>query len=558
MDVFALQEREDSLAIVMEFYSDGNIDDLRLHESAYMSAAGQLLDGLQYLHNHGLAHRDLKPENILVRLHPFKVVIADFGLSKIATSPDSLKSFCGTSSYAAPEVFQRRGHGTKADMWSWGVVVYEWMYKAPRKPKVPRNERDLPSWAATWSGLLRAALDDQDDCKLVTLLSHTMVESLEQRWTAQACLKFGFDDPPLFKRREHDNVVVCIDADENTSVLRCGDSSHENSELSLSPSPQSAETIVLPNSQAPIMTEESALKLGPRRQIHDASTIKSHLSSRSIMYSGDLVYMVIQQQRVSMRQSSHDLNASEILTTAKVSQRDRKHYLRIFQNFNIGTRDGEACWVPFADGVYLCHAVGAFDTLRPLLLWPGKDLSPLNDNYLLQKRRQKPIALPQGFASLACGEHEVVYKPGERLINARHLVNLSGHPPSRLSQFLAHHTGECIGYGGHAKVQGTYIPFALAQQLCEHLGLSLHQPIQDLLGPAVDTLTSVNRDGGSGVHVEGGLSEPCPSEEIGVADDGGRNSQASNDGVVSYFWSPSFQAFLGLTDTAADANFDVE
>lgn len=42
----------------------------------------QLLNGLVFLHSHGVVHRDLKPENILVTSRG-QVKLADFGLARI-------------------------------------------------------------------------------------------------------------------------------------------------------------------------------------------------------------------------------------------------------------------------------------------------------------------------------------------------------------------------------------------------------------------------------------------------------------------------------------------
>ena len=47
---------------------------------------------------------------------------ADFGLSKEALDSKTY-SFCGTVEYMAPEVVNRKGHGTTADWWSFGVLM---------------------------------------------------------------------------------------------------------------------------------------------------------------------------------------------------------------------------------------------------------------------------------------------------------------------------------------------------------------------------------------------------------------------------------------------------
>lgn len=82
--------------IIMAYCPDGNIADADfMNDSSYISALGQTLDGLSHLHAKGVVHRDLKPENLLVQKEPhFRIVIADFGMSKVATDTTLLTSFC--------------------------------------------------------------------------------------------------------------------------------------------------------------------------------------------------------------------------------------------------------------------------------------------------------------------------------------------------------------------------------------------------------------------------------------------------------------------------------
>lgn len=52
------------------------------------------------------------------------IKLTDFGLSKESLFQDNKTySFCGTVEYMAPEVVNRKGHGTAADWWSYGVLM---------------------------------------------------------------------------------------------------------------------------------------------------------------------------------------------------------------------------------------------------------------------------------------------------------------------------------------------------------------------------------------------------------------------------------------------------
>ena len=137
------------LALVMEFV-DGEDLAQRLARGAIpldeaIPIAKQIADGLECAHEQGIVHRDLKPANVKVR--PDGVVkVLDFGLAKALSaqpegSPGSsamllsptftspamtqLGIILGTAAYMAPEQARGKVIDKRADVWAFGVVLFE-------------------------------------------------------------------------------------------------------------------------------------------------------------------------------------------------------------------------------------------------------------------------------------------------------------------------------------------------------------------------------------------------------------------------------------------------
>jgi len=51
-------------------------------------------------------------------------MISDFGLSKVLSDEEMMKTACGTPGYVAPEVLGYVGYGKEVDVWSIGVISY--------------------------------------------------------------------------------------------------------------------------------------------------------------------------------------------------------------------------------------------------------------------------------------------------------------------------------------------------------------------------------------------------------------------------------------------------
>jgi Tol biopolymer transport system component len=126
-------------ALVMELV-EGETLAGPLSEEQALPLIEQLIDALEYAHEKCIVHRDLKPANIKITPQG-KLKVLDFGLAKAMTpetaAPSPLSSptltmratqlgvILGTAAYMAPE--QARGHEVdkRADIWAFGVVLYE-------------------------------------------------------------------------------------------------------------------------------------------------------------------------------------------------------------------------------------------------------------------------------------------------------------------------------------------------------------------------------------------------------------------------------------------------
>ena len=132
---FAFQTR-DSLYLVLDYCAGGelffHLQKRRIFDEATTRFyTAQLVVALAYLHERDVVYRDLKPENVLLGADGY-IKLADFGLSKegVASTHGS-HSFCGTPEYLAPEIIEKRGHGTAVDWWSLGMLVYEMLTGLP-------------------------------------------------------------------------------------------------------------------------------------------------------------------------------------------------------------------------------------------------------------------------------------------------------------------------------------------------------------------------------------------------------------------------------------------
>eukprot|EP00551_Chaetoceros_affinis_P008224 CAMPEP_0203664150 /NCGR_PEP_ID=MMETSP0090-20130426/1616_1 /ASSEMBLY_ACC=CAM_ASM_001088 /TAXON_ID=426623 /ORGANISM="Chaetoceros affinis, Strain CCMP159" /LENGTH=380 /DNA_ID=CAMNT_0050527287 /DNA_START=163 /DNA_END=1305 /DNA_ORIENTATION=+ len=134
--------------LVTELMSGGELFDRIVQKEYYSEQEARdvcriLFAALNYCHDRKVAHRDLKPENLLLysRDDDNNIKIADFGFAKKCPSSHCCLTQCGTPGYVAPEILSGIPYGTKADMWSIGVILYILLAGYP--PFNGNNQREL-------------------------------------------------------------------------------------------------------------------------------------------------------------------------------------------------------------------------------------------------------------------------------------------------------------------------------------------------------------------------------------------------------------------------------
>lgn len=142
--IYGLEEQDGAQFLVLELIEGETLED-RLRRGAIpvleaQSIALKIVEALEAAHEKGVIHRDLKPANIKITPEG-TVKVLDFGLAKaadedagqtdISHSPTLTMQatqagiILGTAAYMSPEQAQGLPVDRRADIWSFGVVLYE-------------------------------------------------------------------------------------------------------------------------------------------------------------------------------------------------------------------------------------------------------------------------------------------------------------------------------------------------------------------------------------------------------------------------------------------------
>jgi serine/threonine protein kinase len=143
--IYELAQIQSSHFLVLELVEGQTLADRLAHGSIALpealAIARQIIEALDAAHEKGIVHRDLKPGNVMLTSDG-GVKVLDFGLAKLATgeasvtdgigltnSPTAMASMAGTilgtASYMSPEQAKGKSVDKRADIWAFGIVMYE-------------------------------------------------------------------------------------------------------------------------------------------------------------------------------------------------------------------------------------------------------------------------------------------------------------------------------------------------------------------------------------------------------------------------------------------------
>jgi len=180
---------ENRVYLILEYAGKGELYKVlqkegRFSEEKTSRYIAMLADALRYCHTKHVIHRDIKPENLLLGVKG-ELKIADFGWSVHAPN-NRRQTLCGTLDYLPPEMIEGAEHDSNVDVWSLGVLMFEFLVGHP--------PFEAQEYAETYSRIAKVDLKYppyiSEDAK--DLINRLLVKNPRDRLPLEECLRHPF------------------------------------------------------------------------------------------------------------------------------------------------------------------------------------------------------------------------------------------------------------------------------------------------------------------------------------------------------------------------------
>ena len=162
---------------------EAKVDTSMMYERMQTIALG-VVKGMMYLQENGIVIRDLKPANIGFDEYG-KVILFDFGMARKLEECDP-DEMCGSPRYMAPEVMGGKGYSYKADVYSFGIILYELCSLQHAYDDLGKYGNDMEEFNRLVIGNMRPKLD--------MIACPRTKKLIEDCWNANPTQRPSFDE----------------------------------------------------------------------------------------------------------------------------------------------------------------------------------------------------------------------------------------------------------------------------------------------------------------------------------------------------------------------------